>query len=89
MKELKQRSTCPTSTSLDVLGDMWTLLVLRGMVFAGKSTYGQFPQSAEKMATSILADRLAGLEAQGIVSKAVAADKKSKFNYRLTEKAWM
>ncbi|UOQ52713.1 winged helix-turn-helix transcriptional regulator [Hymenobacter cellulosivorans] len=86
MKELKQRSTCPISTSLDVLGDKWTLLIVRDMVFAGKSTYGQFLQSAEKMATNILADRLAGLEAQGIVSKAVAADKKSKFTYRLTEK---
>jgi DNA-binding HxlR family transcriptional regulator len=86
MKELKQRSTCPVSTALDVLGDKWTLLILRDMVFAGKSTYGQFLQSAEKMATNILADRLAGLEAQGILSKAVAADKKSKFTYRLTEK---
>jgi DNA-binding HxlR family transcriptional regulator len=86
MKEPKQRSTCPISTSLDVLGDKWTLLILRDMVFADKSTYGQFLQSAEKMATNILADRLASLEAQGILSKAVAADKKSKFTYRLTEK---
>jgi DNA-binding HxlR family transcriptional regulator len=86
MKELKQRSTCPVSTSLDVLGDRWTLLILRDMVFAGKSTYGQFLQSAEKMATNILADRLAVLEAQGLLTKAVAADKKSKFTYRLTEK---
>ena len=86
MKELKQRSTCPISTSLDVLGDKWTLLILRDMVFAGKSTYGQFLQSAEKMATNILADRLAVLEAQGLLTKAVAADKKSKFTYRLTEK---
>jgi DNA-binding HxlR family transcriptional regulator len=86
MKELKQRSTCPISTSLDVLGDKWSLLIIRDMVFAGKSTYGQFLQSAEKMATNILADRLAGLEAQGILTKAVAADKKSKFTYRLTEK---
>ena len=86
MKALKQRSTCPISTSLDVLGDKWTLLILRDIVFAGKSTYGQFLQSAEKMATNILADRLAVLEAQGILTKAVAADKKSKFTYRLTEK---
>ena len=86
MKELKQRSTCPVSTSLDVLGDKWTLLILRDMVFAGKSTYGQFLQSEEKMATNILADRLAVLEAQGLLTKAVAADKKSKFTYRLTEK---
>jgi DNA-binding HxlR family transcriptional regulator len=86
MKSLKQRSTCPVSTSLDLLGDKWTLLILRDMVFAGKSTYGQFLQSAEKMATNILADRLAVLEAHGILTKAVAADKKSKFTYRMTEK---
>ena len=86
MKTLKQRSTCPVSTSLDVLGDKWTLLILRDMVFAGKSTYGQFLQSAEKMATNVLADRLAVLESQGLLTKAVAADKKSKFTYRLTEK---
>ncbi|CCH01100.1 transcriptional regulator, HxlR family [Fibrella aestuarina BUZ 2] len=86
MKELKQRSTCPISTSLDVLGDKWTLLILRDIVFAGKSSYGQFLESAEKMATNILADRLAILESQGIVTKTVATDKKSKFTYRLTEK---
>ena len=86
MKALKQRSPCPVSSSLDVLGDKWTLLILRDIVFAGKSTYGQFLQSAEKMATNILADRLAVLESQGLLTKAVAADKKSKFTYRLTEK---
>jgi DNA-binding HxlR family transcriptional regulator len=86
MKELKQRSTCPVSTSLDVLGDKWTLLILRDIVFAGKSTYGQFLQSEEKIATNVLADRLAILESQGILTKAVATDKKSKFTYRLTEK---
>jgi DNA-binding HxlR family transcriptional regulator len=86
MKALKQRSTCPVSTSLDVLGDKWTLLILRDMVFGGRSTYGQFLLSAEKMATNILADRLAVLESQGLLTKAVAADKKSKFTYRLTEK---
>jgi DNA-binding HxlR family transcriptional regulator len=86
MKELKQRSTCPISTALDVLGDKWSLLVLRDMVFAGKSAYGQFLQSGEKIATNVLADRLAVLESQGLISKAVASDKKSKFTYRLTEK---
>jgi DNA-binding HxlR family transcriptional regulator len=86
MKELKQRSTCPISSSLDVLGDKWTLLILRDMVFAGKSAYGQFLQSAEKIATNVLADRLAVLESQGILTKTIGADKKSKFTYRLTEK---
>lgn len=86
MKPQQPRSTCPISFSLDALGDKWTLLILRDLVFAGKSTYGEFLQSAEKMATNILADRLATLELQGFVSKQVAADKKSKFTYRLTEK---
>jgi DNA-binding HxlR family transcriptional regulator len=86
MKQLKQRSSCPVSSALDVLGDKWTLLILRDILFAGKSTYGEFLQSAEKVATNILADRLALLEAQQILSKEVAADKKSKFTYRLTEK---
>jgi DNA-binding HxlR family transcriptional regulator len=38
MEELKELSTCPVSTLLDVLGDKWALLVLRDMLFAGKST---------------------------------------------------
>jgi DNA-binding HxlR family transcriptional regulator len=86
MKEIKSRSICLVSASLDVLGDKWTLLILRDMLFADKSTYGEFLQSAEKIATNILADRLAILESQGLISKAVAADKKSKFTYRLTNK---
>ncbi len=86
MKEAKQRSTCPVSTSLDLLGDKWTLLIIRDLVFGGKSTYGEFLQSAEKIATNILADRLTLLETQGMLTKVVAPDKKSKFIYRLTEK---
>ncbi len=86
MKETKTRSNCPVSYSLDVLGDKWTLLILRDMLFNGKTSYGEFLGSEEKIATNILADRLAVLEAQGLVSKEVAADKKSKFTYRLTEK---
>lgn len=86
MKQVTQRSTCPVSTSLDVLGDKWTLLILRDILFAGKSSYGEFLQSEEKVATNILADRLAMLESQGIVTKTVTADKKSKFTYQLTAK---
>ncbi|WP_375418089.1 winged helix-turn-helix transcriptional regulator [uncultured Hymenobacter sp.] len=86
MKQLTPRSDCPISFSLDVLGDKWALLIVRDLVFAGKSTYGEFLQSAEKMATNILANRLAMLESQGFITKEVAADKRSKFTYRLTEK---
>jgi DNA-binding HxlR family transcriptional regulator len=86
MKTIKQRSECPISYSLDFLGDKWTLLIIRDMMFANKSSFGEFLQSEEKIATNILADRLSVLESQGIVTKNVASDKKSKYTYSLTEK---
>jgi DNA-binding HxlR family transcriptional regulator len=86
MKEIKPRSGCPLSYTLDFFGDKWSLLIMRDMVLAGKSTYGEFLSSDEKIATNILADRLNMLETYGFVTKQVAADKKSKFVYNLTEK---
>lgn len=85
-KEVVPRSGCPISFSLDFLGDKWTLLILRDMMFSGKSSYGEFLNSGEGIATNILADRLNLLEANGFVTKNVSADNKSKFIYNLTEK---
>ncbi len=86
MKEIKNRSDCPISFSLDFIGDKWTLLILRDIIFGGKSTYGEFLSSKEKMATNILADRLSMLEINGFLNKQVGVDKKSKFVYTMTEK---
>ena len=86
MKEIKSRSACPLSYTLDFFGDKWSLLILRDMALNDKSTYGEFLNSDEQIATNILADRLSMLETYGFVTKQVAADKKSKFVYRLTEK---
>ncbi|MBE9462705.1 winged helix-turn-helix transcriptional regulator [Dyadobacter subterraneus] len=86
MKEIKPRSGCPLSYTLDFFGDKWSLLIMRDMVIGGKATYGEFLGSDEKIATNILADRLSMLETYGFVTKQVAPDKKSKFVYRLTEK---
>jgi DNA-binding HxlR family transcriptional regulator len=86
MKEIIQRSDCPISFSLDYLGDKWTLLILRDLIFTEKSTYGEFLTSQEKIATNILADRLRMLEANGFITSSVSAAKKNKFNYSLTEK---
>ena len=77
MKSTTPRSNCPISFALDILGDRWILLILRDMIFSGKSSYGEFLQSAEKIATNILADRLNTLESQQFVEKLVANDKKS------------
>jgi DNA-binding HxlR family transcriptional regulator len=63
------RSHCPVSFALDVLGDRWTLLVVRDMLLFGKRTYSQFLASEEGIATNVLADRLGWLVRQGIVTK--------------------
>ena len=82
----KNRSNCPISCSLEVFGDKWTLLILRDVMLRGKSSYGEFLKSEEKIATNILADRLNLLEAEGILTKQVSPDNKSKFIYHLTKK---
>ncbi|WP_221391704.1 helix-turn-helix domain-containing protein [Dyadobacter sp. NIV53] len=85
-KEITPRSACPVSYTLDFVGDKWMLLILRDMMFEGKSSYGEFLQSDEKIATNILADKLNILYSNGFVTKNVLPENKSKFSYILTEK---
>jgi len=68
------------------LGDKWTLLIIRDLMFKGKRTYGEFLQSEEKIATNILADRLLILEKNGIVDKRAFPGNKVKNLYQLTPK---
>jgi len=77
---------CPISTTLDILGDKWTLLIIRDLMFGGKRTYGEFLQSEEKIATNILADRLLILEKTGIVEKKAFPGNRVKNLYQLTPK---
>jgi DNA-binding HxlR family transcriptional regulator len=79
------RSNCPINFVLETFGDKWTLLVVRDLMFKGKTRYGEFLESAEGISTNILADRLQRLEEHGIIVKEVAEDKRSAI-YRLTEK---
>lgn len=85
-KEITRRSDCPVSYTLDFVGDKWMLLILRDMMFEGKSSYGEFLLSDEKIATNILADKLHILTVNGFVTKKVLPDNRSKFSYILTEK---
>jgi DNA-binding HxlR family transcriptional regulator len=85
-KEIIFRSDCPISTALDIFGDKWSLLVIRDMMFKGKSTYGEFLDSEEKIATNILADRLSLLECGGIISRHKHPESKAKVLYKLTPK---
>lgn len=81
-----RRSACPISYFLDFLGDKWTLLIVRDLMFMGKRRYGEFLASPEGIATNILADRLARLEAGGIIKKTNDPDGGSKGSYALTKK---
>lgn len=85
-KKLNFRSECPISTALDIFGDKWSLLIIRDIMFKGKKTYGDFLESDERIATNILADRLALLECAKIISRHKHPDSKAKILYRLTEK---
>ena len=81
-----RRSDCPISFALDVVGDRWTLLVIRDLLFKHKRRYSEFLASEERMATNILADRLRKLEDAGMISRTRAARNAGGVTYALTEK---
>lgn len=86
MKEVKKRSDCPISSTLDVFGDKWSFLIIRDLMSAKQCTYGDFLKSPEGIATNILAARLVMLEENKIIEKLNHPDSKAKVLYRLTRK---
>jgi DNA-binding HxlR family transcriptional regulator len=82
----KRRSGCPLNASVEMLGDRWSLLVVRDMMIRGFQTYKEFLESDERIATNILADRLRKLEAHGIISAQPDAADGRKVAYLLTSK---
>lgn len=79
------RSHCPVNFGLEAIGDRWTLLILRDIVFRGKRTYGEFLKSEEGFATNILAARLSHLEEEGILRREDAPDGRKDI-FTLTDK---
>jgi DNA-binding HxlR family transcriptional regulator len=84
--QVKHRSGCPVSVALDVLGDRWSLLIIRDLMVRGYRSFKEFQQSGEGIATNILSSRLRNLEAAGIISVERVAKDGRRVNYRLTEK---
>jgi DNA-binding HxlR family transcriptional regulator len=80
-----RRSPCPIGCSLDLLGDRWTLLVIRDL-FWGKSRYGEFVASPEGIPTNLLADRLARLEHAGVIKSVPYQRNPPRHAYALTQK---
>jgi DNA-binding HxlR family transcriptional regulator len=86
MKKTVKRSDCPISRSLDILGDKWTLLILRDLLLRDFHFYSEFLNSDEKIATNILSDRLKMLEEKEILVSKPYEKLKTKKEYRVTKK---
>ena len=80
------RSGCPISSSLDVVGDKWSLLIIRDMLVKHKKTFKEISDSDEKIAPSILSARLKLLESYKLIFKTKVPDNKKENIYLLTEK---
>jgi DNA-binding HxlR family transcriptional regulator len=80
-----RRSRCPVSCTLDVLGDRWSLLVVRDLM-RGKRRYAEFLASSEGIPTNILADRLKRLVTGGIVESKRYSERPPRLEYSLTPK---
>lgn len=85
MSTEKKRSACPISCTLDVIGDKWSLLLLRDMIFYGKTTFGDFLEAKESIATNVLTNKLKSLTAEDIIFKHPVAGK-ARVGYSLTQK---
>src|SRR5258707_2695928 len=82
----KRRSGCPPNASVEVLGDRWSLLIIRDMMLRGFRSYKEFLESYERIATNILADRLRKLVAHGIITTEQDPSDGRKLIYSLTTK---
>ncbi len=80
----RNRSRCPISLSLELLGDRWTLMIIRDMAFAGKRHFREFLQSDEGVSSRTLAERLQTLLEEGVISRRDDPDHKLKAIYSLT-----
>ncbi len=77
---------CAVNVAVELVGDPWSLLVVRDIVFYGKHTFREFLTSEERITTSVLADRLAALVEHGILTKRRSATDRRQERYELTEK---
>ena len=79
------RSGCPIAATLDLVGDRWTLVIIRDML-NGKTKFGEFVDSPEKITTNVLTDRLALMESAGLIGKTAYQKRPPRHEYRLTHK---
>jgi DNA-binding HxlR family transcriptional regulator len=81
------RSGCPINLSLEILGDRWTLLVIRDVIFGDARHFRELLAGPERISSNVLADRLARLVEHGLLTRADDSSHKQKVIYSLTEQA--
>jgi len=81
----RRRSDCPGACALDLVGDRWTLLLVRDLL-RGRDTYGKLLECDEGIPTNILADRLKKMETAGLVVSEPYQEKPVRYRYALTSK---
>jgi DNA-binding HxlR family transcriptional regulator len=83
--EHTRRSPCPVASTLDLVGDKWSLLLIRDLLH-DKHTYSELLQSPERIPTNILADRLRRLEAAGLIESNPYQERPVRYAYTLSDK---
>lgn len=81
-----RQSGCPIAFTLDVIGDKWSFIIIRDMIFRKRRYFSEFLEAKENIATNILADRLKKLEENGIITKTKDPNHQKKYIYRITPK---
>lgn len=84
-RSYKTQEDCPVARTLDILGDRWTLLVIRDLAI-GLSKFNDLLESLEGISPNLLADRLKRLERRGIVARSFYSDHPPRAEYKFTEK---
>ena len=80
------RSQCPIANTLDIIGDRWTLLIIRDILINGKHRFRAFQEIPEAFPTNILSDRLKRLERWDLIEKRVYQEHPVRYEYHVTEK---
>ncbi len=80
------RSFCPLAATLDLVGDKWTLIIIRDLIFRRCKRYSDFLDGPEGITTNILADRLKRMEAEGLIESEPYTQRPLRYEYHITQK---
>lgn len=86
MAKSYRQETCPVARTLDIIGERWTILLLRDLLLHGPRRFQDFQASLEGLAPNTLSARLKALEGHGLVERRLYSDHPPRLEYRLTEK---